>query len=227
MPLPGTVQPAAAGLSGFDSNTIVTASTAAEFAAQGYAFCVRYFSRVAQQGSNDLSAAEAQDILNAGLGLMTVQHVRAEGWVPTQELGASDGAAAANHVSQIGFPAGVNVWCDLEGVATATPAQQVIDFCNAWYDAVAAAGYVPGIYVGANCILTGQQLRSDLKFAHYWKSLSNVPEIPGRGYQMIQSNEHTVNGIGIDQDVTQTDQLGGTVLMLGIAAGDAVTAATA
>jgi hypothetical protein len=44
---------------------------------------------------------------------------------------------------------------------------------------------------------------------------------------MIQSNEHTVNGIGIDQDVTQTDQLGGTVLMLGIAAGDAVTAATA
>ena len=163
---PVQFSPRLAGLSGFDSNTIVTGRHCRpEFAAQGYAFCVRYLSRVAQQGSNDLSAAEAQDILNAGLGLMTVQHVRAEGWVPTQELGASDSTAAANHVSQIGFPAGVNVWCDLEGVATGTPAQQVIDFCNAWYDAVAAAGYVPGIYVGANCILTGQQLRSDLKFA--------------------------------------------------------------
>ncbi len=35
-----------------------------------------------------------------------------------------------------------------------------------------------------------------------------------RGYQLIQGAETTVNGIGIDSDTTQNDNLGGTVLWL-------------
>jgi hypothetical protein len=214
MTLPGTVQTADDGLLGFDTDGIVTAAKAAEFFAAGFRFCVRYVSRIARQGPDDLSASEAIDLLNAGLALMPVQHVRAQGWVPSPELGSLDGVHAAYHTFVIGFPTGVNVWCDLEAVSPDTPAQQVIGYCNAWYDAVAAAGYMPGLYVGADSVLDGQALRFRLKFLHYWKSLSDVPEIVGRGYQMVQSHEQIVSDLSTDQDRTQTDLLGGKVLWL-------------
>lgn len=214
MIIPGSVQAAADGLLGFDTDEIVTGSTAAAFFNQGFRFCVRYVSRVAQQGSSDLTTKEALDILGAGLALLPVQHPRLEGWLATTDLGASDGVHAAYHGFTLGFPAGISIWCDLEGVGGTTTAQQVIDYCNSWYGAVASAGYVPGLYVGANCILDGNALHDALDFSHYWKSLSSVPEIPIRGYQMIQSNEHTVNGISIDEDRTQNDLLGGTVVWL-------------
>lgn len=213
--LPGTVQAAPSGAKGFDCDSVVSLSTAQAFVSQGYVFCVRYLSLGTSQGSGDLSPAEANNILQAGLALMAVQHVANEGWVPSASLGTTNGSNAANNAKSVGFPPGVNIWLDLEGVATGTSAQTVIDYCNSWYAPVAAAGYVPGIYVGANCILSGSQLYNDLKFQHYWQSLSNVPSIPTRGYQMVQSLvSQPVNGIGIDQDVTQTDQLGGTVLWL-------------
>lgn len=79
---------------------------------------------------------------------------------------------------------------------------------------LASAGYVQGLYVGADGVLDGHELRFRLKFTHYWKSLSDVPEIEGRGYQMIQSKEQIVNGVSIDQDLTRVDLLGATVLWL-------------
>jgi hypothetical protein len=79
---------------------------------------------------------------------------------------------------------------------------------------VVVAGYVPGLYVGADAILDGQALRFRLIFAHYWKSLSNVPEIIGRGYQMFQGAEQTLNGISIEEDQTQVDLLGDRVSWL-------------
>ncbi len=214
--LPGSVKSAPPGLKGFDTNTIVTAQVASQFKAQGYSFCARYLSRSTTQGSNDLSNAEAATILNAGLALIAVQHVAAEGWVPSASLGTTNGTNAANNAATVGLPKGMNIWCDLEGVATGTSAQTVSDYCQAWYTAVANIGYVPGLYVGANCILTGQQLYSNLSFQHYWKSLSNVPMVATRGYQLIQGAETTVNGIGIDSDTTQMDNLGGAVLWLSI-----------
>lgn len=214
MELPGIVQSAASGLLGFDTNVALTDQTAAAFVSQGFQFCIRYVSRAAAQGENDLSTSEALGILGAGLALIVVQHVRGEGWVPSAMLGALDGVHAAYHAFTIGFPTGVTVWCDLEGVDPGASAQQVIDYCDAWYDAVAAPGYVPGIYVGANAILNGEALFDRLKFSHYWKSLSTVPNIPIRGYQMIQRNQHVENGISICEDLTQTDLLEGTVIWL-------------
>ena len=214
MLLPGSVLAAPAGLLGFDADTVVTRETAAQFFAQGFRFCIRYLSRAATQGASDLTVSEALDILGAGLALGAVQHVRAEGWLPSSDLGAEDGVHAAYHAFVLGFPCGINVWCDLEGVAGGTTSEEVIGYCNSWFDAVAAAGYVPGLYVGANAILDGQDLHDRLKFSHYWKSLSRVPEVAVRGYQMIQSNEHTVNGIGIDENRTQSDLLGGAVVWL-------------
>jgi len=216
MPLPGQVEGAVTGARGFDSDTVITAPVAQQFFAQGYKFCVRYLSR-GMQASGDLSTAEATNILHGGLALMSVQHVRSPNWSPTGTLGQQDGAHAAMNAQSIGFPDVVNVWCDLEGVATGTPAGDVIAYCDAWFTAVKSGGYVPGLYVGANAILSAQQLY-DLPFQHYWKSLSKVPDIPVRGYQLVQlAPSIEANGIGIDQDVAQTDSQGGQAQWLRIA----------
>jgi hypothetical protein len=97
--------------------------------------------------------------------------------------------------------------------------QDVIDYCNAWYGAVAAAGFVPGLYVAYDAILSGQQIY-DLAFEHYWQSAGAVPMLPQRGYQMSQLlYDPLINGINIDQDTTQTDAKGGQALWLIAGAG--------
>lgn len=214
MALPGSIQAAPSGALGFDADSVISLDAAQQFVSQGYEFCVRYLSRGIGQAPDDLSPAEASAILAAGLGLMAVQHVRMPGWSPSAGLGQTDGNNAANNARTVGFPPGVNIWCDMEGVNAALLPQDVIDYCNAWFAAVSADGYVPGLYVGDNVVLNGQQLY-DLPFEHYWKSASAVPVLPARGYQMIQTLvPELVNGMGIDQDTTQTDGEGGQAIWL-------------
>ncbi|MFT6501097.1 MAG: hypothetical protein ACJASQ_001207 [Crocinitomicaceae bacterium] len=210
----GNVQNAPSGLKGFDADTVITAAVAAQFKAQGYTFCVRYLSIESAQ-SNDLTPAEANIILDSGLALIPVQHVRRAGWSPSGLMGTAYGTYAAENAAIVGFPERVSVWCDLEGIEQGTSAADVIDYCNNWYDAVFSQGYVPGLYVGAGCILNSAQLYLNLKFQHYWKSESNVPDVDKRGFQLVQHfHGQPVNGIGIDIDITQTDNLGGQVAWL-------------
>ncbi len=206
MPLPGKVQDAISSVPGFDCDAVLSADLARRFFSQGYKFCLRYLSRA--QASQNLGPQEAIDILHAGLALMPVQHARAPGWSPDPSLGQQDGQEASANAKAIGFPSGVSLWCDLEEVNPAAQAQDVIDYCRAWYQAVSAAGYSPGLYVGAGTLLTGQQL-FDLPFRHYWRSSSRVPDIPNRGYQIIQfSPSIQLNGISIDLDVALPDHQG-------------------
>ena len=222
MPLSGQVQGAMPSVPGFDSDTVISAALAQQCYALGYKFCLRYLS-LDEESPGDLSAQEAADILNSGLALMPVQHVREPGWFPTQSLGQQDGGTAVLNAQNVGFPAGVNVWCDFDGAVSVTQLQNVIGYCEAWYEAVQAGGYVPGLYVGAGAVLNGQQL-DDLPFQHYWRSASNVPDIPNRSYQLIQfSPTISINGVmvqfqapptstkgvQIDLDFTQNDNLGG------------------
>jgi hypothetical protein len=213
LPLNGQVAPASSGAKGFDADTIITAQLAEDFVKNRYQFCARYLSLGEGQNPGDLSNAEAATILGSGLALIAVQHVNAYGWTPTAALGTTHGSNAASNAKSISLPQGMNLWCDLEGVATGTTAEAVISYCTAWYNAVAAAGYIPGLYVGPNAVLDGQQLY-DLPFQHYWKSASIVPDIPVRGYQLVQGQTITECGISIDPDTTQTDAEGGTVMWL-------------
>ena len=214
MPLSGSIQSAPSGALGFDSDTVITLSTAQQFYSQGYKFCLRYVSLGSMESSGDISPTEASNILSSGLALMPVQHVKSSGWTPSESLGQEYGTNAANNALSVGFPAGVNLWCDLEGVSSSASAQDVTGYCTAWFTAASGPGFVPGLYVGANAILSGQQLY-DLPFQHYWQSCSDVPSIPVRGYQMVQTLvQQPVNGIGIDKDTTQTDSEGGQVQWL-------------
>jgi hypothetical protein len=222
MSLPGQVEGAISSVPGFDCDTPISAALAQEFYALGYKFCLRYLSLEDQQSSGDLSQQEAIDILTSGLALMPVQHVREQGWSPNGSLGQKDGQNAAANAQSVGFPAGVTVWCDLEGVSSSAQQDDVIEYCQAWCQAVETAGYVPGLYVGAGALLTGQQLYEDLSFQHYWRSGSDVPDVPNRGYQMLQflpSSPITVNGVEIDVDIAQTDRRGGQAQWLRINSG--------
>ncbi|HET6992444.1 MAG TPA: glycoside hydrolase domain-containing protein, partial [Bacteroidia bacterium] len=155
--LPGTVQAAAPNSNGFDTVSTISPTVATAFINSGYSFCIRYLSLGATQ--QDLSYNEALGILNAGLALSVVQRTWKEFiWTANAQLGTSTGANAANNAKSIGLPQGMVVWCDLETPDPASGAQGVIDFCQAWYAQVKAAGYVPGLYVGAGCLLTSQQL---------------------------------------------------------------------
>jgi hypothetical protein len=206
--LPGSVEASIPSVPGFDSDTVIPAAVAQQFFRGGYKFCIRYLS-LREQSARDLTTQEATEILNAGLALMPVQHVRQPGWLPTASLGQRDGQNAASNAQDVGFPPGVNVWCDLEGVRNGASTQDVTDYCEAWHSAVSAAGYAPGLYVGSAARLSGEQLFA-LSFQHYWRSQSSVPEIPNRGYQLIQLFPSvTAHGIAIDLDVTQADNRGG------------------
>lgn len=213
--LAGRVVAAPAGAKGFDTDTTLSADSARAFAAAGFQFAVRYLTRDATQANGDLSTAEAEDILQAGLALMAVQHVAPAGWAPTATLGRRNGLYAAINARRVGLPPGVTVWLDLEGVAAGTSADDISEYCDSWFDVVSSVGYVPGLYVGANSGLTGQQLAAT-KMRYFWRSASTVPDIPGRGYCMVQTaiEKTGPGGIAYDPDGVQADQAGQTPFWL-------------
>lgn len=158
------------GWRGFDTNQVVDADAAQAFAAMGYRFAVRYVPRQIEH-PNDLSADETETLLAAGLCVMPVQHVESESsWTPTDDKGRSYGATAAESALAAGILLGSSVWLDLEGVAAGVDAEQVIRYCNYWFDRVASAGFLPGIYVGWHARLTPEQLYKRLRFARYWSA---------------------------------------------------------
>jgi len=212
--LPGSVKPAPAGAMGFDVNHVLTADQALDFKNAGYNFCIRYVPRTAALAPGNLTNAEALSILAAGLALMPVQHVSLAGWKPTTNLGTMYGNFAATWCAQtVKLPKGMNVWCDLEEVADGSPAQDVVSYCQAWYNAVHAAGYVPGLYVGYGTGLTPDQLYNDTSFQHYWRAY-NGGQVTTRGFQLLQKTELTLHGITFDPDVTQLDHEGDAALWL-------------
>jgi len=222
MALNGHVFTGIRGVRGFDADVTITADAAASFFAHGYRYAVRYVRRQPKH-KQDLTAKEASTILDAGLALMAVQHVESEdSWTPTPEKGEANGSVAAEEATAIGIPAGVSVWCDLEGVATNTPAQDVIDYCNRWHSMVAAAGFVPGLYVGYHCGLNADQLYRALRFTHYWSSYNlNSDEMPAvRGVQMRQGSARPLDRVPgfnfeFDTDVITGDNLGGFPTLVG------------
>jgi hypothetical protein len=158
--LPGQVFAAPPGFHGIDTNTVLDDRHCRAARAHGFTFCLRYVSRGERQQANDLHEAEARTILNAGLALMPVQHVARAGWSPTKNLWSAYGRNAALHVREIGFPPGLNVWLDLEGVKSLSSHAAVIDYCNGWIAEVESAGFV--------CLHRGQS------HSHKWRRFSGV-----------------------------------------------------
>lgn len=213
-----TAQLAADGSFGFDCNTIVRATDAATFAKAGYKFAIRYVPRAGVL-PHDITAAELNTLLSAGLGVMLVQHVERDGppwWTPTEAKGMAYGERAAEYAHDIGYPMGATLWLDLEGIVPGTDPEIIIRYANAWFTAVAVRGYQPGIYVGYNAILTPVQLYRRLKFARYWGAL-NLDEDQFPATRSICMKQHVARGIfappigitmSIDVNTVHRDNLG-------------------
>jgi len=197
-------------MKGFDCNVKLSYELSKKFKEDGFEFAMRYVGRL-KQASFDIDTKEIQDILRAGLKLGIVQHCPGKpGILPSKELGTTYGKNAALFSEQSGYAKGCIVYLDLEDVNIEykNRQQDIIDFCNYWYDEVLAAGYTPGIYIGFNTFLSGDMLYKRLKFQHYWKSFSKVPDVTTRGYEMVQLEWKTVNGIQIDTNEVTGDKLG-------------------
>ncbi|WP_440521846.1 glycoside hydrolase domain-containing protein [Sphingomonas sp.] len=204
------------GAMGFDTAVPLTNAQIASFVAQGYSFCVRYVSRTDasrqanhDNGTADLSAAEAKLIVDGGLALMVVQHVARHGWVPSGDLGTSYGGNAAAYCRAAALPSGITTWLDLEDLPQDVDHEAVVAYCNAWFDQVAGAGYEPGIYIGFNVRLSADDLFFRLKTRHYWRAAGNITPVSHRGYQMFQ---HVIKPDGkheLDQNVIKADAMGG------------------
>jgi hypothetical protein len=107
-------------------------------------------------------------------------------------------------------------------VDEAASAAAVVGYCNAWHEAVRAAGYLPGLYVGYGCGLTGVQLYKLLRFDAYWAAYNlDRDQYPARrGVQMRQLPYPVptlrINGCPFeyDEDFVLVDALGGTPAMV-------------
>jgi hypothetical protein len=223
MTLPGHVFTAPNGVRGFDTSGTVTPRAAALMHSAGYRFAVRYVRR-AKRHPSTLTASESRTLLNSGLGVMLVQYVESESsWTPTAAKGQRNGTIAATEADGLGFPWGITIWCDLEGIAAGTPSLRIIDYCNRWHEEVSAAGYVPGIYVGYHARLSPLQLYRSLRFTHYWAAYNlNADQYPAvRGVQMKQSQASASaipSGVGISfqSDRVMSDVLGGQPTLLAL-----------
>jgi hypothetical protein len=202
------VQAAFSSARGVDTIAPFTMATAAKFKNAGYDFVVRYLGAIQPQ--------EREAILGAGLALLAVGYSRRPGWQPSAGEGLGDGNAAVTHAQEAGLLSGMTLFCDLEGPATSASAADCIAYVNAWAKPVAGAGFVAGLYVGYGIPLTPAQLYHDLAVTAYWHSLSNVPDVAVRGYQMVQQppGNQLVLGVKVDVDVVQADKNGDTPMWM-------------
>ena len=209
------------GARGLDANTKISSVKAHELAGKGFQFAIRYVKR-ADRHDYDLDHGERDDILTAGLGLMVVQHVAPQEWVPRALVGSVYGRTAVIESQKAGIELGTMIWLDLEGVRVGTPALDVIGYCNNWHTEVWDAGYQPGIYVGWHSGLSAYDLYWKLKFRHYWGAynLDRDAEPAVRGLQMQQSvakSSDLIKGFTtetFDVDIIHADLLGGTPMLM-------------
>lgn len=151
-------------------------------------------------------------VLDAGLAYMPV----------TLAGEYSDGAAdELAQLRSLGIPAGATVWLDVEGrKAYDTPAETLIASINGWARAIAGAGYMPGIYVGAPQPLTSEELYH-LGVVRYWLGIGRCVDRYGRdayprcGWCVRQDWHNSGNGmywkntgVLVDTNAIQADHLG-------------------
>ncbi len=192
-------KPATVGARGADSLAFSENGTLAQAQAlrgAGFDFFAGYLGA--------MTAARVQAVLGAGMAFM-----------PVTFGGAFDGAAAALQCKALGLSAGCTVWLDVEGQTIwAMKPTDLIAKINAWADAVGAAGFMPGLYVGVPQPLTSAELWN-LHVKRYWRGQGRVvdrtgalSEPQGCGWCMAQAYPSVARGgVLVDVDFIGQDYL--------------------
>jgi hypothetical protein len=177
-------------------------------AALRYAGVVRYVPLPSNGAKQDIDAVELQAILDSGLALLLVQHVRRPGWNPAQCSGKIDAQLAIQTAEAAGYLPGGHIFLDLEGIAGT--AQDTKAFAEDWAATIVNGGYCAGCYVGYEVPLNAVQLYNLHDFHSYWSD-AGQRSVATRGFAMKQlSPEVTIEGVGFDPDTLQADALGDT-----------------
>ncbi len=136
-------------------------------------------------------------------------------FMPVTLAARYDGPAAVAQCQALGLPPGVTVWLDLEGQsAFKTEPTELIARINAWADAIRAAGFMAGLYVGVPQPLTSAELWS-LHVERYWHGQGSVRDRhdalaePACGWCMTQMfPQHVRDGVLVDDDMIGQDYRG-------------------
>jgi hypothetical protein len=190
-----------------DTNSKLTAASAAKLYTAGVRWVWRYVFFRHPQGPGDLDAAELAAITGAGLGVLLVQHVRNPGWVGSSATGASDAAAAIANAQAAGctgrpdLPSGDPgrpvLALDLEGIGHGGP-----EHSADWCPPVDAAGYRPLVYVGYASGMTTATLDALAGEPVFWcdfAPFASRPQ-PTRPWGLHQHAQETLAGVGVDRD---------------------------
>lgn len=154
------------------------------------------------------------------LGVASPEHVTACHAAGLYVLGVTlagryDGALAASQAHALGLSQGTCVFLDVEGkTAYETPAAAMIAQIKAWAQHVAAAGFTPGLYLGAPQPLTSQEAY-ELPVQRYWQGQGSMRDRTGAlveprcGWCMRQAYPSRVRGgILVDGNQVQKDFFG-------------------
>lgn len=132
-------------------------------------------------------------------------------------------AAVVQRATGVARQPGLVIGLDWEAVpASVTPAAAA-QWIDTWAEAVAAAGFLPGLYVGAQQPLDGEALW-ERRVYRYWAAPGPaIPAIPHRGYCVRQERLNVAYGsnppVLVDLDTALVDGLGGTWTALAPVAG--------
>lgn len=206
---------ATAGMQGADINSVLSDAQCVGLKAAGLDFVLRYAPRELDTYRYNLTNPEMLRILKAGIALMVVQHVAANSWEPSEELGGQYGNYMSDYCAKtIQLPKGVTVWLDLEMVKIGTPIADTLNYVNEWCKVVVGAGYTCGLYVGYQPGADPHSLYEGLSVDMYWKAYNYDDGVATRGFCMVQHPQKEIAGIMVDPDTIQADQLGGLPFLL-------------
>ncbi len=192
------VEVGARGVDSLPFSNSGTPEQARKLRASGIDFLVGYLGAI--------SPERVAGVLAAGLGFMPVTF---------GGRATFDGAAAVQACQALGLPTGVTVWLDLEGgELLKVPAQVVAQRVNAWAETMNAAGFEPGLYLGAPQPFTAEELYA-LKVRRYWKAPSRIFDRNGQVsagpacgfcvYQLWPQGNWRDSGVFVDVNFVQQD----------------------
>ena len=205
-----------------DTAVRVTPEQAGALYKSGYRTVFRYVDRVLSDPDEDtrwpinLTRPELEDLLGAGLCVGLVQYFStryestANGAKFSVSYGERMGEAAALNARRLGIPDGVTIFNDLEACEYAS-ADMVRDYCDGWSHKLTLLGYAAGLYVGSGIggsvagYTSGSTLYGMPRYRAYWRAASIVPQIPNRGWTVIQGCEISIHGLACDQDIIALD----------------------
>jgi hypothetical protein len=185
-----------------DTVAVITPAFGQWLKTNGYVGVMRYV--------DGLSATELSNILASGLACGFVTY--AEEFNPAPRIA---------ELKALGVPVGVHVFLDVEGCTL--DATALIAAINTWSKAMQAAGYLPGLYVGAGALLSSDELYA-LVSVLYWHGCSrlrdrnNQTQDPACGWGLIQlypGNIGTQAGVIVDISAVQQDYQGRLPILAG------------